>query len=67
MNFASKLGPDHSLGVYMTTVGYAVFAGAGIVIARSQSEVAAPRAFVEAVMAWRPGFPLGRRRPRSCR
>ena len=42
----------------MTTLGYAVFAGTGIVIARSQAEVASPRAFVEDVLAWRPGFPL---------
>ncbi|HEV7205172.1 MAG TPA: branched-chain amino acid ABC transporter permease [Jatrophihabitans sp.] len=51
-------GKDHSLGVYAAVVGYVVFAGAGLVVARAKAEVADPRAFVEAVMGWRPGFPL---------
>jgi ABC-type branched-subunit amino acid transport system permease subunit len=51
-------GIDHSLAVYMATAGFAVFAGTGVVVARSGSEVADPKGFVEAVMAWRPGLPL---------
>jgi ABC-type branched-subunit amino acid transport system permease subunit len=49
---------DHSLGVYVATVGYLVYACAGLIVARSQSEVAHPREFLELVMAWRPGLPL---------
>jgi ABC-type branched-subunit amino acid transport system permease subunit len=51
-------GIDHSLATYIATIGFLVYAGAGLVIARSQAETADPRGFVEAVMNWRPGFPI---------
>ncbi len=51
-------GIDHSLGVYAAVIGYLVFAGAGVTIARSQVEIAEPRAFVDRVMNWRPGLPV---------
>jgi ABC-type branched-subunit amino acid transport system permease subunit len=49
---------DHALGADMATVGFLVTAGAGLVIGLAKTQVADPRGFIEAVMAWRPGFPL---------
>jgi ABC-type branched-subunit amino acid transport system permease subunit len=51
-------GVDHSLGAYVATIGFLVYAGAGLVVARSTADVANPRAFIEQVMGWRPGLPL---------
>lgn len=51
-------GIDHTLGVYLTAVGYLVYATSGLIAARSQAAAAAPMASVEKAMAWRPGLPL---------
>jgi ABC-type branched-subunit amino acid transport system permease subunit len=51
-------GIDHTLGVYMTVIGYLVYATAGLVVTRSSAEVADPMAALERALAWRPGFPL---------
>jgi ABC-type branched-subunit amino acid transport system permease subunit len=51
-------GIDHSLGPVMACIGFLVFAGSGLVIAYTHAEEAAPRVWVEAVLAWRPGFPF---------
>ncbi len=50
-------GIDHSLAVYVACIGYLIFAGTGLVIARSRVETADPRAFVELALGWRPGLP----------
>ncbi|HTR69111.1 MAG TPA: branched-chain amino acid ABC transporter permease [Mycobacteriales bacterium] len=58
VNFANG-GPDHTLGVFVTCIGYLTFALGGLVAARStQVEVADPIRAVERALAWRPGFPL---------
>jgi ABC-type branched-subunit amino acid transport system permease subunit len=49
-------GIDHSLGVYVACIGFLVSAGAGLVVALSKSDVAAPTAFVVTVLTWRPGL-----------
>ncbi|MGH8959730.1 MAG: branched-chain amino acid ABC transporter permease [Jatrophihabitantaceae bacterium] len=51
-------GIDHSLGVYVATIGYLVFALCGLAAARSATEVADPRGAMDAVMGWRPGLPV---------
>ena len=51
-------GIDHSFGAQTAFVGYLILASAGVIAARSQAETAATRAFVERVMAFRPGLPL---------
>jgi ABC-type branched-subunit amino acid transport system permease subunit len=51
-------GIDHSLAVYVAVAGFLTYAGAGLVIARTTAETAAPAEFVERVMGWRPGFPI---------
>jgi ABC-type branched-subunit amino acid transport system permease subunit len=51
-------GIDHSFGAQTALIGYLILAGAGVVAARSQEEAADTRAFVERVMAFRPGLPL---------
>jgi ABC-type branched-subunit amino acid transport system permease subunit len=49
---------DHSLGMYTGCVGYLVVLVAGVIIARSEGEIGDPRAAIERVMLWRPGFPV---------
>ena len=49
---------DHSLGVYADIIGFLVLAGAGLIAARAQREVADPRGFATAVVEWRPGLPF---------
>jgi ABC-type branched-subunit amino acid transport system permease subunit len=51
-------GIDHTLGVYLAVAGYVVFAGGGLIAARSHAEAADPMGSVERALAWRPGFPL---------
>ncbi|MGZ4546036.1 MAG: branched-chain amino acid ABC transporter permease [Blastococcus sp.] len=51
-------GIDHSFGAQTALVGNLILAGAGVVAARSQEETAETRAFIERVMAFRPGLPL---------
>jgi ABC-type branched-subunit amino acid transport system permease subunit len=51
-------GIDHSFGGVAALIGYFILAGAGLVAARSQEEVADTHAFVERIMAFRPGLPL---------
>jgi ABC-type branched-subunit amino acid transport system permease subunit len=53
-----NLGVDHSLGAYLASIGYLVFAVAGLVAARARAEVADPRGAIEQVLAWRPGLPI---------
>ena len=56
VNFAG--GIDHTLGVYLAVIGYLVFAGGGLIAARSHAEAADPMSSVERALAWRPGLPL---------
>jgi ABC-type branched-subunit amino acid transport system permease subunit len=56
VNFAG--GIDHSLGVWFAALGYLVFALAGLVVARSHAEHAAPMATLNRAFGWRPGLPL---------
>ncbi len=51
-------GIDHSLGAQMACIGFLIFAGSGLVIAYAHAEEASPREWVDAVLAWRPGFPF---------
>lgn len=51
-------GIDHSLGHYADILGFLLLAGAGVVIARSDKEIADTRGFIDSVMAWRPGLPV---------
>ncbi|MEU2349382.1 branched-chain amino acid ABC transporter permease [Modestobacter sp. NPDC049651] len=51
-------GTDHSFGADVAFIGHLVLALAGVLAATSREEVAAPREFVERVMAYRPGLPL---------
>jgi ABC-type branched-subunit amino acid transport system permease subunit len=51
-------GTDHSFGADTAFIGHLVLALAGVLAATSRVEIAAPRAFVERVMAYRPGLPL---------
>jgi ABC-type branched-subunit amino acid transport system permease subunit len=56
VNFAG--GIDHTLGAYLTTLGYLTYALGGLIAARSEVEVATPMPSVERALAWRPGFPM---------
>jgi ABC-type branched-subunit amino acid transport system permease subunit len=51
-------GVDHSFGAPTALIGSLIVAAAGVVAARSEEEAADTRAFVERVMAYRPGLPL---------
>jgi ABC-type branched-subunit amino acid transport system permease subunit len=51
-------GIDHSFGAQTALIGNLVLAGAGVVVARSREETADTHAFLERVMAYRPGLPL---------
>jgi ABC-type branched-subunit amino acid transport system permease subunit len=51
-------GVDHSFGAPTALAGFWILAGAGVVAATSGQETAATRAFIERVMAYRPGLPL---------
>jgi hypothetical protein len=51
-------GIDHTLGVYLAVVGYLVYAGGGLIAARSHAEAADPMRSIERALAWRPGLPL---------
>jgi ABC-type branched-subunit amino acid transport system permease subunit len=51
-------GIDHSFGSVVALLGFLVLAFAGAVVALSKLEVAEPSAFLERVMAYRPGLPL---------
>jgi len=51
-------GIDHSFGAVVALIGFLVLAFAGAVVALSRLEVAQPGAFLERVMAYRPGLPL---------
>jgi ABC-type branched-subunit amino acid transport system permease subunit len=54
----AKEGPDHTLGVFVTVIGYGIFATAGLIVAHSKAEVADPVGSLERALAWRPGLPL---------
>ncbi len=56
VNFAG--GIDHSLGYFVASLGFLVYASAGLSVARAKSAVAEPRRFLEEAMSWRPGLPL---------
>jgi len=51
-------GIDHSFGAQTAFIGYLILASAGVIAARSDSEVATTRDFVEQIMGFRPGLPL---------
>ena len=51
-------GIDHSLGAAAAVVGYLVMAGAALIVALSEAQVAESRAFVNRILGWRPGLPL---------
>ncbi|MDB5733246.1 MAG: branched-chain amino acid transporter permease [Variovorax sp.] len=51
-------GIDHSFGSQTAFIGHLILAAAGVIAARSDSEVATTRDFVERVMGYRPGLPL---------
>jgi ABC-type branched-chain amino acid transport system, permease component len=57
VDWAGK-GPDHSLGSYLASVGYLIYALAGLIAARSVVEVADPRGAIDRVVSWRPGLPV---------
>jgi ABC-type branched-subunit amino acid transport system permease subunit len=58
VNFAGTKNPDHSLGVFVTCLGYLVLSTCGIIAVRSEAEVADPRGAVDLALAWRPGLPM---------
>jgi ABC-type branched-subunit amino acid transport system permease subunit len=47
---------DHSFGVYVDMIGFLILAGAGLVAARSELEVADSKAFFARVNGFRPGL-----------
>jgi ABC-type branched-subunit amino acid transport system permease subunit len=49
---------DHSLGVYVASIGFLVYAVGGLAAARGTADVAEPRAALDHFMGWRPGLPL---------
>jgi ABC-type branched-subunit amino acid transport system permease subunit len=51
-------GIDHSLGVYLATLGYLAFALCGVVVVRSDAEVADPMRSLDRALSWRPGLVL---------
>ncbi|MFN2562444.1 MAG: branched-chain amino acid ABC transporter permease [Jatrophihabitans sp.] len=58
VDIAGPSGADHSLGYGAATIGYVVLAFGCAVVAVSKEELAASRAFVNRVFAWRPGSTL---------
>jgi ABC-type branched-subunit amino acid transport system permease subunit len=56
LNFAG--GIDHTLGAYLAALGYLTYALSGLVVVRSNAEVASPMVAVERALGWRPGFPM---------
>ena len=51
-------GIDHSLGAAAAVVGYLVMAGAALIVAVSEAQVAESRALVNRILGWRPGLLL---------
>ncbi|UQX87142.1 hypothetical protein M6D93_12620 [Jatrophihabitans telluris] len=50
--------PDHSLGGGVLLIGYLTIAAAATATALAKSDVADSRAFLNRLLAWRPGMPL---------
>jgi ABC-type branched-subunit amino acid transport system permease subunit len=51
-------GTDHSTGGLVGLLGYLTIAASAVTVARSASDQADTRGFLDRVFSWRPGFPL---------